>query len=112
MARKKFVLMAENKEVVFEALHSPYVAMSSNPNSIEQHPATRYFVAVWLNKDELGKSPNADDFHPTIIDELGGNREYAEAVVCEWNRLERETWIPEDSCNQPRQNGVSAPKTR
>lgn len=87
MARKRFVLMIENKEIAFEALQSPHVAFSSS-NGIEQHPATRYFVAAWMNEG---------DFHPTILEELGGNREHATAIVREWNRLERVTWIPEDS---------------
>ena len=78
--------MIENKEIASEALHSPHVALSRG--NIEQHPATQYFVAAWLNKDDL---------YPTIIEGLGGNREHAESVVREWNRLERDTWTSEDS---------------
>jgi hypothetical protein len=87
MARKRFVLMVENKEIAFEALHSPYVALSG-PNSLERHPATEYFVAAWVNES---------DFYPAIISSFGCNRESAEATASEWNRLERDAWTPEDS---------------
>jgi hypothetical protein len=85
-SRKTFVLMIENREVAYEAFHSPLVAMSHG--NIDRHPATHYFVAEWTASSDL---------HPTIIDDLGNDRECAEATIREWNRLERNTWIPEDS---------------
>ena len=78
------MLMAENKELAFEALHSPYVALGGG---IEQHPATEYFVAAWTNES---------DFYPSILNGFQ-SREHAVAVVREWNRFEKDSWIPEDS---------------
>jgi len=86
MARKRFVLMAENKEIASGAFRGPYTVMASC--GIMHHPATEYFVAAWVNED---------DFHPTILDGFGNDRECAKAVVRAWNRLEHDTWIPEDT---------------
>jgi hypothetical protein len=86
MARKRFVLMCENKTIVFESLCSPYVAM--NKSTFDTHPDTKYFIGAWVNKR---------DFYPTILDGGFQNREHAEATVREWNRLESDSWIPEDS---------------